>query len=179
MTPAREGRLGIHGGRDYDLRDSAGDLEGSQIVTTYTVYAFSDTPAGRNALQQTAMYGGFTDKDDNEWPYAYSGYPADSKTVTLPQTNCNPAGTYDDLCYEWEIDQDGIPDNYYSATEGESLKDEITEAIYDMLRRASSGTSVSVLSTSAEGEGSRLGRSPIRNRDHYTSQRDCSSSGVR
>ena len=154
VIPAREGRLGIHGGRTGDLRDAEGDLAGDQWVTTYTVYAFSDSAAGRNALQQTAMYGGFTDKDSNTWPYAYTGYPADSTTVTLPQTNCDPSGTYNDLCYEWEIDRDGIPDNYYAATEGDALKDQITEAIYDMLRRASSGTSVSVLSTSAEGEGS-------------------------
>lgn len=151
VVPARQGRLGTHGGRSYDLR---ADLDGPQVVTTYAVYAFSDTAAGRNSLQQTAMYGGFTDKDSNTWPYAYSGYPTDSKGVTLPQTNCNPAGTYNDLCYEWEIDRNGVPDNYYEATEGEALKDKITEAIFDMLRRASSGTSVSVLSTSAEGEGS-------------------------
>jgi Tfp pilus tip-associated adhesin PilY1 len=154
VVPAREGRLGTHGGRTGDLRDSVGDLEGDQVVTTYAVYAFSDTAAGRNSLQQTAMYGGFTDKDANTWPYAYTGYPADSKTVSLPQTNCNPSGTYNDYCYEWEVDQDGIPDNYYEATEGSKLKDEITEAIFDMLRRASSGTAVSVLSTSTEGEGS-------------------------
>lgn len=151
VVPAREGRLGIHGGRDYDLRS---DLADPQVVTTYTVYAFSDTASGRNSLQQTAMYGGFTDKDENEWPYEYSGYPADSKTVSLPQTNCDPSGTYNDLCYEWEVDRNGVPDNYYEATEGSQLRDEITEAIYDMLRRSSSGTSVSVLSTSAEGEGS-------------------------
>jgi Tfp pilus tip-associated adhesin PilY1 len=151
VIPAREGQLGIYNGANYDLRT---DLDGPQIVTTYTVYAFSDSAAGRNALQQTALYGGFTDKDANTWPYAYTGYPTDSRTVALPQTSCNPAGTYDELCYEWEIDRNGIPDNYYAATEGEALKDQITEAIYDMLRRSSSGTSVSVLSTSAEGEGS-------------------------
>ena len=151
VVPAREGRLGTHGGRSSDLRP---DLDGNQVVTTYAVYAFSDTAAGRNSLQQTAMYGGFTDKDANTWPYAYTGYPADSKSVSLPQTNCDPSGTYNSYCYEWEIDHNGIPDNYYEATEGEALKDKITEAIYDMLRRSSSGTSVSVLSTSAEGEGS-------------------------
>jgi type IV pilus assembly protein PilY1 len=156
VVPAREGRLGIHGGRTGDLRNSSDpdELADDQWVTTYAVYAFSDSAAGRNALQQTAMYGGFTDKDANTWPYAYTGYPADSKSASLPQTNCNPGGTYNNLCYEWEIDHNGIPDNYYEATEGNQLKDKITEAIYDMLRRSSSGTSVSVLSTSAEGEGS-------------------------
>ena len=63
VIPAREGRLGIHGGRTGDLRNADGDLADDQWVTTYAVYAFSDTAAGRNALQQTAMYGGFTDKD--------------------------------------------------------------------------------------------------------------------
>jgi type IV pilus assembly protein PilY1 len=151
VVPAREGRIGTFDGSNYDLRT---DMDGSQVVTTYTVYAFSNTASGRNALQQTAIYGGFTDKDANYWPYPYTAYPTDSKTVTLPNSSCNPSGTFDETCLEWDESRDAIPDNYYEATEGETLRDKITEAIFDMMRRASSGTSVSVLSTSAEGEGS-------------------------
>jgi len=148
---ARQGRIGTFDSSNYDLRT---DLDGSQVVTTYTVYAFSNTAEGRNAMQQTAIYGGFTDKEANYWPYPYTAYPTDSKTVTLPNASCDPAGTWNETCAEWDESRDGIPDNYYEATEGETLRDKITEAIFDMMRRASSGTSVSVLSTSAEGEGS-------------------------
>ena len=151
VVPAREGRIGTFDSSNYDLRT---DFDGKQVVTTYTVYAFSNTASGRNALQQTAIYGGFTDKDSNYWPYPYTAYPADSKTVTLPNSSCNPAGTWNDTCVEWDESRDGYPDNYYEASEGSALQDKLTEAIFDMMRRASSGTSVSVLSTSAEGEGS-------------------------
>lgn len=152
VVPAREGRLGIHEGRNNDLR---GDLDGYQVVTTYTVYAFSDTTEGRNSVQQTAIYGGFEDRDRDAWPYPYTAYPASgSGTETLPHSSCDPTGTYDDLCNEWDLSRDGLPDNYYEAQEGSELEQKITQAIYDMLKRAASGTAVSVLSTSTEGEGS-------------------------
>jgi type IV pilus assembly protein PilY1 len=151
VVPARQGRIGTFDGGSYDLRT---DLAGSQVVTTYSVYAFEGMSGGRNALEQTAIYGGFIDKDADLWPYPYTAYPADSKTITLPDSNCDPAGTWNESCLEWDESRDGIPDNYYEATEGSALRERITEAIFDMMRRASSGTSVSVLSTSAEGEGS-------------------------
>jgi len=156
VVPARQGRIGTFDSSNYDLRNTPGVnyLDGTQVVTTYAVYAFSNTAEGRNAQQQIAINGGFTDKDANYWPYPYTGYPTDSKTVTLPNSSCNPAGTWNETCVEWDESKDGIPDNYYEATEGETLRDKLTEAIFDMMRRASSGTSVSVLSTSTEGEGS-------------------------
>jgi type IV pilus assembly protein PilY1 len=151
VVPARQGQIGTFDGSNYDLRT---DFDGSQVVTTYTVYAFSNSAAGKNSLQQTAMYGGFADKDSNYWPYPNTDYPTDSRTATLPNASCDPAGTWGETCREWDDSRDGIPDNYYEATEGDTLRDKLTEAIFDMMRRASSGTSVSVLSTSAEGEGS-------------------------
>jgi Tfp pilus tip-associated adhesin PilY1 len=151
VVPALQGRIGTFDGSSHDLRT---DFDGSQVVTTYTVYAFEGLSGGKNALQQTAIYGGFVDKDADYWPFPYTAYPTDSRTVTLPNSSCNPTGTWDEHCLEWDESRDGIPDNYYEAKEGSDLEDKITAAIYDMMRRASSGTSVSVLSTSAEGEGS-------------------------
>lgn len=157
VRPAREGHLGIHEGRNYDLRS---DLDGSQVVTTYTVYAFSDSQDGRNAMQQTAIYGGFKDLDSNHWPYPYTQYPPwdtwdndpyGSRDVSLPNPQCDPNGTYNGSCKEWDKDGNGIPDNYYEAQEGAELQRKITQAIYDILKRASSGTAVSVLSTSTRG----------------------------
>ncbi|MCJ7547767.1 MAG: hypothetical protein MUP30_13280 [Deltaproteobacteria bacterium] len=160
VVPAREGRIGTFDSSNYDLRTG---LDGTQVVTTYTVYAFSDTAEGRNSLQQAALYGGFTDKDSNYWPYPFTAYPTwdtgddnpyGSRDITLPNSSCDPAGTWNETCVEWDESRDGYPDNYYEATEGDALRNKITEAIFDMMRRASSGTSVSVLSTSTEGEGS-------------------------
>ena len=151
VIPAYQGRIGSFDGTTHDLRSG---LTGTQVVTTYAIYAFEGLSAGRNSLQQTAIYGGFTDEDSDYLPYPYTGTPTDSKTVTLPNSSCDPAGTWNETCVEWDESKDGIPDNYYESNEGDGLKEELTAAIYDMMRRASSGTSVSVLSTSAEGEGS-------------------------
>ena len=53
-----------------------------------------------------------------------------------------------------DVNGDGIPDNYFEASQGSNLEAKILEAITAMLQRAASGTAVSLLSTSAEGEGS-------------------------
>jgi type IV pilus assembly protein PilY1 len=174
VVPARAGRIGSFDGTTHDLRPDLSDpYTGStpgdrQVVTTYTIYAFEGQNPGRNSLRLTAMYGGFTDISGSlaDWPYPYTGdppldlsdyIPAGSADVTLPNASCPalPATrTEPDYCTEWDEDQDGIPDNFYEAQEGQEMHDQITAEIYDMMRQASSGTSVSVLSTSAEGAGS-------------------------
>jgi type IV pilus assembly protein PilY1 len=170
VVPARQGRIGSFDGTTHDLRGSTASgrqavgLSETQVVTTYTIYAFEGLNPGRNSLRLTAMYGGFKDMDADDWPYSYTDYPpltlpgyvpAGSSDVTLPNASC-PAlpGTPSEYCKEWDEDQDGIPDNFYEAQEGAEMYDAVTREIYDMMRQASSGTSVSVLSTSAEGAGS-------------------------
>ncbi len=147
VKPAREGHLGIYRNGNYDLRS---DLRGSQTVSIYTVYSFSDTNAGRNSMQQVAIYGGFKDLDNNHWPYPYSTYPTNSRNVSLPNASCNPNGTYNDECKEWDQNGDGLPDNYFEAQEGSELERKIMGAISDILKQTSSGTAASVVSTSEE-----------------------------
>ena len=106
----------------HDLRD----MEGTQDLTSYVVYAFDDSPVGKDLLRKTAKYGGFKDRNGNNKP---------------------------DLKEEWDADNDGYPDTYYEATDGERLETSLIEAIESILNRASSGTAASVLSTSGEGEG--------------------------
>ncbi|MDH4028971.1 MAG: PilC/PilY family type IV pilus protein, partial [Nitrospirota bacterium] len=60
----------------------------------------------------------------------------------------------DGKCSEWDKDKDGIPDTYYQATDGSKIESAILDAIAAILKRAASGTSVSVLATTGEGEGS-------------------------
>jgi type IV pilus assembly protein PilY1 len=142
--------------RESLIKDIRPDIaEGFQNVTTYTVYTFGDDAGGRNSLQQTAMYGSFVDTDGNNWPYNRTGYPVDSRTATLPAAPCDPNSLpMDESCIEWdEVTQDGIPDTYYEASNGNELRAKLIDAISDMLKRASSGTAVSVLSTSGEGDG--------------------------
>ncbi len=106
-----------------DLRSN---LEDIQNLTTYTIFAFDESPVGKKLLQMTAKYGGFEDRNGNNIP---------------------------DLQVEWDEDGDGLPDTYYEAQNGYQLENAIRQAIVDILKRASSGTAVSVLSTSSEGEG--------------------------
>ena len=53
----------------------------------------------------------------------------------------------------WDGDNSTIPENYFEASDGYQLEEQLTAAINDILRQAASGTAVSVLATSAEGEG--------------------------
>ena len=58
-----------------------------------------------------------------------------------------------DLDEEWDEDEDGVPDTYFYVTNPLYLEEKLTEAFVDILRTSSSGTAVSVLATSSEGEG--------------------------
>nr|HDO80259.1 hypothetical protein [Candidatus Bathyarchaeota archaeon] len=116
-----------------DLRD---DLESVQSLDIYTVFAFG---AGSRLLEYAAINGGFKDLDGDGKPF----FDSSCKT-----SDPNP------YCKEWDADGDGLPDNYYEARSGSELEEALIAAITDILKRVSSGTAVSVLSTAAEGEGS-------------------------
>ena len=139
--------------RENWVNDIRLDIDGVQTIATYSVMAFSKAGAGRNSLQQTALYGGFDDYDGNTWPYNRTAYPADSRNAWLPASPCLN-GSLDGKCSEWDKDTDGYPDNYYEAQNGSMLEATLLEAIADILKKASSGTAVSVLATTGEGEGS-------------------------
>jgi Tfp pilus tip-associated adhesin PilY1/regulation of enolase protein 1 (concanavalin A-like superfamily) len=136
-----------------DIRTDAG-MDGTQILTWYNVYIFGDTQIGINAMQQASLYGAFDDYDTDSWPYDRAGYPADSRNATLPSAPCDPSALpMDAACKEWDEDQDGLPDTYYEASDGNKLESQLIQAITDILKRSSSGTAVSVLATTGEGEG--------------------------
>lgn len=117
--------------RTSDLRS---DLDGDQNIYLYPIYAFGNEDSARDLLRDAARNGGFTDKDGDNVPDGdYSDPPADR--------------------LEWDANSDGDPDTYFEAQDGYILEAKITQAIYDILTRAASGTAVSVLSTSSEGEG--------------------------
>jgi type IV pilus assembly protein PilY1 len=119
-------RVDVPGQKYRDLRS---DLEGDQYITSYFVHtAFGDVcPDSRRLLKQAARNGGFEDRNGNFVP---------------------------DLEVEYDRDGDGNPDTYFEAPDGQRLAESLSAAIIDILRRTSSGTAVSILSTSAHGEGS-------------------------
>jgi len=106
-----------------DLRS---DLEGIQNIITYTVFAFEESAAAEDLMQKTAKYGAFEDRNDNNEP---------------------------DLQVEWDTDGDNIPDAFFKASHGSQLEGALLSAFSSILNRTSSGTSVSVISTTGAGEG--------------------------
>lgn len=117
-----------------DLRSGAvGEgvaLGDDQYLTIYMVAAAFDglSPDGRVLLERAARNGGFDDSNGNFLP---------------------------DVTTEFDKDGDGFPDTYFEASDGQELEDKIRAALLDILKRAASSTSATVLA-SGEGQGANL-----------------------
>lgn len=114
-----------------DLRTSTvgkSDLPGKQNLTIYTVFAFDDSPIGRDILKKAAKYGGFDDFDNTGKP---------------------------DSAAKWDKNGDGVPDTFYEAQDGASIAAQLEKAVLDILARVSAGTAASILSNS-EGTGANI-----------------------
>lgn len=100
------------------------DLAGMQNLTIYTFFAFGQ---GSNILKDAAKLGGFNDLN------------GDGKPGPDPK--------------EWDVDGNGVPDTYFESADAFAMRERLMAAITDILKRSASGTSVSILSTSSEGDG--------------------------
>ncbi len=123
--------------RTTDLRSATvgkSDLEGDQNIILYTVYAMGDDDTARSLLKDAARNGGFEDRDGDNRPDGDYSDPAADRL-------------------EWDKNGDAIPDTYFEAKDGYQLEKELGAAITDILRRAASGTAVSIISSATEGEG--------------------------
>jgi type IV pilus assembly protein PilY1 len=109
-------------------------LPGLQNVTVYTFFAFGNI-SGREILMQTAKLGGFEDTNGNNLPDQVSEWDKVINATGAPGT-------------------DGVPDNYFESSNVDDLQDRLMATITAILRKSASGTSISVLATSATGEGS-------------------------
>ena len=116
------------------LNEAGKDLPGFENITVYTFYAFGE-PTGRELLQTTAKTGGFEDTNGNNKPDLVSEYDAVNN-------------------YTGAKGADGLPDTYFESADADDLRDKLVAAINSILQRSASGTSISVLATSATGEGS-------------------------
>ncbi len=147
-SDGNSGRSFVNEGTDYlddvayysHINDLRPDLEGDQNLSLYVVYAFDNDPDARALLKESAVNGGFYDIDGDNKP---------------DSINDSRGGEWADLGHnrEWDKNEDGEPDNYFEADDGFKLKDSLLKAINDILKRAASGTAVSVLATKGEGEG--------------------------
>ena len=140
IIPAREMRIN-------DLRT---DLEGTQNVYTYSIYIFGKSdPQGRKASITISMFGGFEDYDKNDWPYPFTNYPPDSRYVEYPLSQCNPSGTWEEGCKEWDTfnnsPKDGLPYNFYEAEDADELKTALLSALTEILQRSFTGATVGTI----------------------------------
>ncbi|MCS6302391.1 MAG: hypothetical protein H8K07_01795 [Nitrospira sp.] len=109
-------------------------LPGLQNMSLYTFFAFGNI-AGRELLMHASMVGGFEDTNGNNLPDVVSEWDKVINATGAPGT-------------------DGIPDNYFESSNVDDLQDRLMATITAILRKSASGTSISVLATSATGEGS-------------------------
>ncbi|MCL2791057.1 MAG: hypothetical protein FWD79_10495 [Desulfobulbus sp.] len=120
------------------------------------------TGIGDTAMRQIALYGGFD--TSRQWPGNLSDFPR--VTYTDPGSNCTKSnsGYKGSLCVgQWpppssDWNTTGIPatpDNYLSATSGLQIKNQIIAIIYDLMKKASSGTAVSGMGSSG-GSGATM-----------------------
>jgi type IV pilus assembly protein PilY1 len=109
-------------------------LAGFQNITLYTFFAFGNI-AGRELLMHSAQLGGFEDSNGNNLPDLTSEWDNVVNATGAPGS-------------------DGVPDNYFESSDVNDLQDRLMATVTAIIRKSASGTSVSVLSSSASGEGS-------------------------
>lgn len=131
----------------------------SNMESVYTVGLWLGG-SGEKSLKNVAMYGGFD--TGKTWPGGTTGYPQDSGCVATDCVGATKGSPCTDLpsppsalTKDWDNNADGLPDNFFSASDAGEIKTKIMTVILDIMRRASSGTAVSVLSSS-EGSGANL-----------------------
>ncbi len=139
--------------RTKDLRTDS-DFPGTQYASVYSLFAFSNDVNGERSMKTVAAYGNyeeFSGCSDNR-PYDFgslSGYwVSSSQSYTYPRTNCNPSGTYNDCCEEWDADdRDGVPDSFYYASDGQAMANALTTIFEEIRQGTSSGTAVTALTS--------------------------------
>ena len=142
-----------------DLRQ---DIDGDQTVSLYTIFAFEESEKARTYLMRASRAGGFSDLDGDGQPFCdAAGVCAESDEgwdQSFYRGTCGDTSggdcTADSLCKEWDRDCDGVPDTFFDAQNGSELSESLVSALTDILRRTASGTAVTILSTSVQGEGS-------------------------
>ncbi len=134
--------------------DARADLAGDQRIYTYSVFMFGK---GSKLLQQTSLWGGFDDLDGTNRPSCLDSAGNIRAGVTQDQLkecyrDSNNNGVLDP--YDSVTNPNGdFPLTYYEGNDGYALQQGIVDAISAILKRAASGTSVSVLGSSWKGDG--------------------------
>ncbi len=127
---------------DFDYNDPTGVTGCSNCVVsdlpTSVSYTMTGTSSGilKDPLWYTAKYGGFFEDPDNS-----DGWPnLDSEWDTMINSN-------------GEDGSDGLPDNYFYATNPLQLENSLNRVFLTILQRTSSGTAAAVVSNNVSGVG--------------------------
>jgi len=100
---------------------------------------------GELSLKNVAMYGSF-DTSGRNWPDSLSGYPQGTCWMddcgSGKGSGCTPLPPSSP---DWDKNSDRLPDTFYSASDANQIKNAILSAILDILKRASSGSTVATL----------------------------------
>ncbi|NIQ91635.1 MAG: hypothetical protein GWN93_22575, partial [Deltaproteobacteria bacterium] len=107
--------------------------------------------AARRLLKDTSRNGGFIEKNGNGRPDPATGAVVDDVDYATPPIDSSWSEWWEDR--RTSADGSALPDTYFEAQDGWQLELELINAITKILERANSGTAVSVLATSGEGEG--------------------------
>ena len=136
-----------------DLRETDGGGKKDQFpeeqnASVYSLFAFSSDINGQESMKTVAAFGNYKDISGGTdgTPYTFLE-TTDSEDNSFPRTNCNPSGTYNDACEEWDSDKDGVPDAFYYASDGQAMSDALT-AIFEAMRQGTaSGSAVTALTS--------------------------------
>lgn len=127
-----------------DPNDSTDDVK-TKVSAVYTVGLFMNSN-GLQAMKNIAMYGSF-ESSAHTWPGSLTGFPTNSNGslgAALPASSS-----------DWDMNGNGIPDTFFSSDDAIGIKQNILDAVMDILSHATSGTAASVLA-SGEGSGANL-----------------------
>ncbi len=159
-----------------DLRSDLPGMQSVYTYVVYTFGDEDPTTAlqGRQAMITTAIFGGFQDNDGNGWPYPFTNiqYPngfgfcndleftprtdirtltatyCNSRGVVYPLPECNPSGTWNSQCAEWDTafnsPRDGLPYNFYEAHDAPALRSALMSILNEILYHTSSGSGATV-----------------------------------
>lgn len=130
----------------------------TQVNGVYTIGLFMQPgSAGVKAMGNISMYGSFANSSTHLWPDSLTVFPPNSPTCTDTDGTCSgslcaawPASSSD-----WSTKVAGWPDNFFSAADAANIKQDIMNAVQDILAHATSGTAASVLA-SGQGSGANL-----------------------
>lgn len=133
-----------------DLRPDLATLYPTDPIHNLTTYMIdTQEPASNqlvgpmNMLYLAGKYGGFIDK-------AATGKPYNGATCG------GVSATPDNKCSGWDADNDGMPDNYFYASNAAQVENSLNTAFDNMSNRASSGTAAAVANNKSGQRGANL-----------------------